>query len=81
MQETLIVKLNGTDDLNVRTLRVMKIITEELGERTDRVDYNLIKAKLGIEWNQVRYSVLALCKAGALEKVDGKLRVLKKIVL
>lgn len=81
MQETLIINPNGTDDLNVRTLKVMKIIIRELGDRIDRVDYNLIKAELGIEWNQVRYSVTALCKAGALEKVDGKLRVLKKIVL
>ena len=62
MQETLIIKPNGTDDLNVRTLKVMKIIIRELGDRTDRVDYNLIKTELGIEWNQVRYSVTRFVK-------------------
>lgn len=82
MEETMIIRpFPGTEGLTVRTLRVFKVIARELDGRTGRVDYQFVADELGIEWNNVKYAVQALVRAEVLQKEDGKLTVLKKLVL
>lgn len=82
MQETIIVRPNkGTDRLTLRTLKIMKEVQKQIGERTERADYKAIAVALNLKWNNVKYAVNTLVKAGFLAKEDGKLTVLKKVVL
>ena len=82
MQETMIIRPNKESDrLTLRTLKVMKEVQKRLGDRTERVDYKAIATVLGLKWNNVKYAVNTLVKAGFLAKEDGKLTVLKKVVL
>lgn len=71
----------GTERLTVQQLKVMKEISKELGDRTDRVDYGVISRKTGLTWNGVSYAVDVLVRAKVLQREHGKLTVLKKIVI
>lgn len=75
-----ITPIAGTEGLTVRTLRILQVIARELGERTDSVDYDAIARELNTKWNNVKYAVGALVKAGILTRSDGRLTVLKRIV-
>ncbi len=75
-----ITPIAGTEGLTVRTLRILQVIARELGERTDSVDYDAIARELNTKWNNVKYAVGALVKAGILARSDGRLTVLKQIV-
>lgn len=82
MENSMTIRISAEiDGLTVRTLRVLKFIEDELGDRTDRVDYALIAGVLNLEWNNVKYAVQSLVKAGILKKSDGKLTVVKRIVV
>lgn len=81
MEETILFKPSKEiDDVKVKHLRVLKVLVRELGERRGRVDYGAVAAELRIDWNDVRYAVQALVKAGVLDKSDGMLAVIKKVV-
>ena len=83
MQETIVFRpIKGTEHLTVNALKVLKVIVEEIGDRADRVDYHLIMRRAEIdEWNQVKYAIRTLCNANVLQKSEGQLKVLKKIVI
>lgn len=82
MQESMIIRPNkGADRLTLRTLKVMKEVQKRLGDRTERVDYKAIATVLNLKWNNVKYAVNALVKAGFLAKEYDKLTVLKKVML
>lgn len=73
--------LKGTESLTIRSLLVFRAIKRELGDKRGRVDYQKIADELGLVWNNVKYAVNALVKAGVIEKEDGELRVVKKLVV
>lgn len=73
--------LKGTDALTIRSLRVFRALKRELGDRRGRVDYQKVADELGLVWNNVKYAVNALVKAGVVAKEDGELRIVKKLVM
>lgn len=82
IQETIIFRPDESiKGLTVRQLCVFKEISKILGDHAGRVNYADIAAKIGITRNGVSYVVNTLVKANVLERKDGKLKILKKIVL
>lgn len=73
--------LKGADALTIRSLRVFRALKRELGDRRGRVDYQKVADELGLVWNNVKYAVNALVKAGVVAKEDGELRIVKKLVM
>ena len=82
IQETIIFRPDDSlKRLTVRQLCVFKEISKILGERAGRVNYTEIAKKTGLTRNGVSYVVETLVRANVLERKDGKLKILKKIVL
>lgn len=82
MQESIIIRpIAGADRITLKTFKVFKEIQRELNGKTARVDYDQIGEAVGLTRHGVRYAVQTLVKIGALENKDGKLTVLKRIVL
>lgn len=82
MDNTLVVKTEPKiDGLTVRALRVMKYVQKELGDRSDHINYGIIARALGLEWNHVKHAVQKLVKVGVLDVSEGKMTVIKRIVL
>ena len=70
-----------TEKLTVRQLKVLREIAKILGERTERVNYSRVGKSVGLTYNGVSYAVEALVRANLLAKEDGKLRLLKRVIL
>lgn len=82
IQETIIFRPDESlKRLTVRQLCVFKEISKRLGESAGRVNYTEIGKNTGLTRNGVAYVVDTLVKANVLERRDGKLKIIKKIVL
>lgn len=82
IRETIIFRPDDSvERLTVRQLYVLKEIQKQLGERTGHVDYGAISEATGMTWNGVSYAVETLVKKRILERKNGELTILKKIVL
>ncbi len=82
IQETIIFRPDESlKRLTVRQLCVFKEISKRLGERAGRVNYAEIGRNTGLTRNGVSYVVETLVKANVLERKNGELKILKKIVL
>ena len=82
IQETIIFRPDDSlKRLTVRQLCVFKEISKALGESAGRVNYAEIGKITGLTRNGVSYVVETLVRANVLERKDGKLKILKKIVL
>ena len=83
MENTLVVKMDVRwDALTVRSLRVLKAIQKRLGDTAGYIYYGDIAKELGLtKWNYVKQDVQKLARVGALSIDNGKLQVLKNVVL
>lgn len=63
--------------MTVKTMNLLKYLSDTLGEKPGRIDFGKAGDKIGLTYQGVRYAVGRLQQAGLIKIKDGEITVLQ----
>ncbi len=74
------VKLTNLKKIDETSVKVLKEVSEQLGDKEGRVSYPLICKRLDLSWNAVSRSIDRMVADGLIERRNGNLSVKNAVV-
>lgn len=74
------IRLAKLKKIDATSVRILKAIAEQIGDREERVSYPDLERSLDLSWNAISRSIDRMVEDGLIERKDGKLSLQGTIV-